>query len=46
VLTGEVKVPTEHELTFYTRHGELFVKICAAVTAIAIVIGIVQQTWL
>src|SRR5213075_2259082 len=26
VLTGEVKVPTEHELTFYTRHGELFVK--------------------
>jgi apolipoprotein N-acyltransferase len=35
VLTGEVKVPTEHELTFYTRHGELFAKICAAVTAIA-----------
>jgi len=35
VLTGEVKVPTEHELTFYTRHGELFAKICAAVTAMA-----------
>jgi apolipoprotein N-acyltransferase len=35
VLTGEVKVPTEHELTFYTRHGELFAKICVAVTAIA-----------
>ena len=35
VLTGEVKVPTEHELTFYTRHGELFDKLCAAVTAIA-----------
>ena len=35
VLTGEVKVPIEHELTFYTRHGELFAKICAAVTAIA-----------
>jgi apolipoprotein N-acyltransferase len=34
VLTGEVKVPTEHELTFYTRYGELFAKICAAVTAI------------
>ncbi len=46
VLTGEVKVPTEHELTFYTRHGELFVKLCAALTAIGIVIGIVRKTWL
>ena len=35
VLTGEIKVPTEHELTFYTRHGELFAKLCAIVTAIA-----------
>jgi apolipoprotein N-acyltransferase len=35
VLTGEVKVPMEHELTFYTRHGELFAKLCAAVTGIA-----------
>jgi apolipoprotein N-acyltransferase len=34
VLTGEIKVPTEHELTFYTRHGELFAKSCAIVTAI------------
>ena len=40
VLTGEVKVPTEHELTFYTRHGELFAKLCAAVTAIAVVVRI------
>jgi apolipoprotein N-acyltransferase len=39
VLTGEVKVPTEHELTFYTRHGELFAKLCAIVTAIAIVVS-------
>src|SRR5437588_251039 len=38
VLTGEVKVPTEHELTFYTRHGELFVKLCAILTTIAIVV--------
>jgi apolipoprotein N-acyltransferase len=38
VLTGEIKVPTEHELTFYTRHGEFFAKLCVAVTAIAIVI--------
>jgi apolipoprotein N-acyltransferase len=35
VLTGDVRVPTEHELTFYARHGELFAKLCAAVTAIA-----------
>jgi apolipoprotein N-acyltransferase len=39
VLTGEIKVPIEHELTFYTRHGELFAKLCAAITAIAIVVG-------
>ena len=37
VLTGEIKVPTEHELTFYVRHGELFAKACAIVTLLAIV---------
>lgn len=37
VLTGEVKIPTENEITFYTRHGELFAKSCAVLTAIAIV---------
>jgi apolipoprotein N-acyltransferase len=36
VLTGEINVPTEHELTFYAVHGELFAKTCAAVTLIAI----------
>ena len=36
VLTGEIKVPTEHELTFYTRHGELFAKSCGAITVVAI----------
>ena len=35
VLTGEVKIPTENELTFYTRHGELFAKLCAVLTALA-----------
>ncbi len=39
VLTGEVLVPTGNELTFYARHGELFVKACAAITLIAIVLG-------
>jgi len=38
ILTGDVKVPVEHELTFYTRHGELFAQLCAVVTAIAIVV--------
>jgi len=38
VLTGEIKIPTERELTFYTRYGELFAKLCAVLTAIAIAI--------
>jgi apolipoprotein N-acyltransferase len=46
VLTGEVKVPTEHELTFYTRHGEWFAKLCAAVTGIATLIGLARHKWL
>jgi apolipoprotein N-acyltransferase len=37
VLTGEIKIPTERELTFYMRHGELFAKLCAGVTVIAII---------
>jgi len=40
VLTGEISVPTEHELTFYTRHGELFAKVCTCITLIAIVVMI------
>jgi apolipoprotein N-acyltransferase len=36
VLTGEIKVPMEHELTFYTRHGELFAKFCAVITLLTI----------
>jgi apolipoprotein N-acyltransferase len=37
VLAGEIKVPTEQELTFYVRHDELFAKACAAITVIALV---------
>ena len=36
VLAGEIKVPTEQELTFYARHGELFAKACAAITLVSI----------
>ena len=43
VLTGEINVPTEHELTFYTRHGELFAKLCAVITVVAILIATVIQ---
>jgi apolipoprotein N-acyltransferase len=38
VLTGDINVPTEQELTFYVRHGELFAQACAAITLIAIVL--------
>lgn len=36
VLTGEIQVPTGHELTFYVRHGELFAQVCAGFTALAV----------
>jgi apolipoprotein N-acyltransferase len=36
VLTGEVNVRKDPLSTFYTQHGEIFAKICACVTAIAI----------
>ena len=38
VLSGDIEVPSEHELTFYARHGELFAKACAVITLIAIVL--------
>ena len=31
VLTGTLEIPTNGELTFYVRHGELFAKICGGV---------------
>ena len=39
VLTGETRLPAESELTFYTRHGELFAKACAAITLLTISIA-------
>jgi apolipoprotein N-acyltransferase len=52
VLTGEVNVPQEpvlsgsrmdRQLTFYTRHGEVFAKFCASVTILAILISFVRR---
>lgn len=37
VLTGVVDLPKNRPLTFYAQHGELFVKICAMITAVAII---------
>ena len=45
VLAGEIKVPTEQELTFYVRHGELFAKGCAAITLISIFVTIGVRRW-
>jgi apolipoprotein N-acyltransferase len=43
VLTGEIKVPAERELTFYTRYGNLFAKLCAGITLITIIIGVLRR---
>jgi apolipoprotein N-acyltransferase len=43
VLTGQVNVPQGGDLTFYARHGELFAKWCAAVTAIACFVAILRR---
>lgn len=43
VLTGEIAVPTERELTFYTRHGELFAKVCASITLVAIIVSALKR---
>jgi apolipoprotein N-acyltransferase len=37
VLTGEVSIPIEHELTFYVRHGELFAQCCVGVSVLVLV---------
>jgi apolipoprotein N-acyltransferase len=38
ILSGVVEVPRGDELTFYTRHGELFAKVCAALALLLVVI--------
>jgi apolipoprotein N-acyltransferase len=43
VLSGEVNVPTDRELTFYARHGELFAQLCSAITLVAIIVVIASR---
>ena len=38
VLTGEISVPQDRQLTFYARHGEWFAECCAGVTVFALLI--------
>jgi apolipoprotein N-acyltransferase len=45
VLAGEIKVPSEPELTFYVRHGEVFAKACAAITLVSILLLFVLRRW-
>ena len=45
VLTGEIKVPTEHELTFYARRGELFAQVCAVITLLAVLTVFGVRRW-
>jgi apolipoprotein N-acyltransferase len=45
VLAGEIKVPTEQELTFYVRHGELFAKACAIITVVSILVLFGVRRW-
>ena len=43
VLNGTVNVPPARELTFYTRHGELFAQTSCAITLIALIILILRR---
>jgi apolipoprotein N-acyltransferase len=43
VLTGEVNVPQDRQLTFYVQHGELFSKFCAGICVIVIFVAIIRR---
>jgi apolipoprotein N-acyltransferase len=42
VLTGQVAVPVQQELTFYVRHGELFAEVCVGLSALVLVVMTLQ----
>src|SRR6202011_432543 len=42
VLTGEINLSQDRQVTFYTRHGEWFAEICAIVTAVAVIFVFVR----
>ena len=40
VLSGTIQVPVDRELTFYTKHGELFAKTCGALVLLFLFIQV------
>ena len=38
VLTGEISVPRDGQLTFYARHGDWFAESCGGVTLVAMLV--------
>jgi len=45
-LIGDVNIPIEPVLTFYTRNGELFAKTCAIATILIALVKIVPILWI
>src|SRR5436190_8637498 len=43
VLTGEINVPQDRQLTFYARHGEWFAQVCVVVTFLAFIFIFVRR---
>jgi apolipoprotein N-acyltransferase len=43
MFTGEVAVPQDRQLTFYTRHGEWLAESCAIVTAVSVIFIFVRR---
>jgi apolipoprotein N-acyltransferase len=46
VLTGEITIPQDGQLTFYTRHGEWFAESCAIVTLITLIFVFVRRRFI
>ena len=46
VLSGEVAIPTGHELTFYVRHGELFARAVRAFSWLTLEPALVRRKWI
>jgi len=42
VLTGTVEIPKSREFTFYTRHGDVFAKLCGCVVMVFLVVRLPQ----
>jgi apolipoprotein N-acyltransferase len=43
VLTGEINVPQDRQLTFYARHGEWLAQVCVVVTFLALIFIFVRR---